>query len=231
MKQLRSIIAAVVVLLASASLQAVKNPDWVNHGRYEGANEEVIAGNRRPTAVFMGNSITDFWFKKHPEFFTGNNYVCRGISAQVTTQMLARFRSDVVDLAPDVVVILAGVNDIALNDGATGLRYVVDNIASMADIARWHGITPVICSVLPAEGFGWRPEVTDAPEQIAALNAMLREYCAANNIEYVDYYSRMVTDGGAIDPRYSNDMVHPTPEGYAVMEPVITEVIGRVAGR
>lgn len=231
MKQPRHIITAILMLLATTGALADKKPDWINHDRYAAANAEVMSSENRPVAVFIGNSITDFWYKKHPEFFTDNNYVCRGISAQVTTQMLARFRSDVIALRPEVVVILAGINDIALNNGAIELRHIADNIASMTDLARWHGITPVVCSVLPAAGFSWRPEITDAPRQIAALNAMLKKHCDDNNIIFVDYYSPMAVEGGAMDPRYSDDMVHPTVEGYSVMEPIVVKAIKYATNR
>ncbi len=215
------------MLLATTGALADKKPDWINHDRYAAANAEVMSSENRPVAVFIGNSITDFWYKKHPEFFTDNNYVCRGISAQVTTQMLARFRSDVIALRPEVVVILAGINDIALNNGAIELRHIVDNIASMTDIARWHGIKPIVCSVLPAAGIDWRPEVPDTPGQVVALNKLLKKYCEDNNIMYVDYYSPMVVEGGALNPNYGFDYVHPSNEGYEVMEPIIVKAVNQ----
>ncbi len=214
-----------IMLTVTTAAFADNKPDWINHDRYAAANAEVKSSDIKPVAVFMGNSITDFWYKNRPEFFTDNNYVCRGISGQVTTQMLARFRSDVIALKPEVVVILAGINDIALNNGIIELEHIVDNIASMTDIARWHGITPIVCSVLPAAGFSWRPEITDAPKQIAALNKLLKKHCDENNITFVDYYSHMVVDGGIINPHYSDDAVHPTVEGYKVMEPIVIKAV------
>lgn len=215
------------MLLATTGALADKKPDWINHDRYAAANAEVMSSENRPVAVFIGNSITDFWYKKHPEFFTDNNYVCRGISAQVTTQMLARFRSDVIALRPEVVVILAGINDIARNNGEIELKHIVDNIASMTDIARWHGIKPIVCSVLPAAGIDWRPEVPDTPGQVIALNKLLKKYCEDNNIMYVDYYSPMVVEGGALNPNYGFDYVHPSNEGYEVMEPIIVKAVNQ----
>lgn len=220
--------AVAIVILAADTLRADSKPDWINHSRYAASNTEIIASQKRPVAVFMGNSITDFWYRDSPEFFESNNYVCRGISGQVTTQMLARFRSDVIELKPDVAVILAGVNDIAGNNGAIELRHIVDNIASMADLARRHGIVPIICSVLPADRFAWNPAIRNAPQLIEQLNTMLNEYCVRNNIEFVDYYSSLATSGGTLNPLYGNDSVHPSIEGYKIMEPIISTAIRRV---
>lgn len=215
------------MLLAATPAFAQMTPDWINHATYAAANAEAIKAEKHPVAVFMGNSITDIWAQRRPEFFAANNYVGRGVSGQVTTQMLGRFRSDVVDLKPEVVVILAGINDIARNNGEIELKHIVDNIASMTDIARWHGIKPIVCSVLPAACIDWRPEVPDTPGQVVALNKLLKKYCEDNNIMYVDYYSPMVVEGGALNPNYGFDYVHPSNEGYEVMEPIIVKAVNQ----
>ena len=131
--------------------------DWANTGRYAAANAALAV---RPKVVFIGDSITEGWYSAHPSFFDANGFAARGISGQVTAQMLARFQCDVVALRPRAVVILAGTNDIARNNGPIDEERIADNIRSMAELARAHGMRVFLCSVLPAARYGWRPEVT-----------------------------------------------------------------------
>jgi lysophospholipase L1-like esterase len=167
--------------------------------------------------VFMGDSITQGW--KLDQSFPGKPYVNRGISGQTTPQMLVRFRQDVIDLKPKVVVILAGTNDIAGNTGPMTLEQTEGNIASMADLAAANGIRVVLCSVLPAFDYHWAPGLTPAPK-IAQVNAWLKNYAAQKGYGYVDFYSAMKDDRGGLPATLSADGVHPLPAGFAVMSPL-----------
>jgi lysophospholipase L1-like esterase len=167
--------------------------------------------------VFMGDSITEGW--KLDEAFPGQPYVNRGISGQTTPQMLVRFRQDVIDLKPKVVVILAGTNDIAGNTGPMTLQQTEENLASMAELAAANGIRVVLCSILPAFDYHWAPGLQPAPK-IAQVNAWLREYAAQKGYVYVDFYSVMKDDGGGLPARLSGDGVHPLPAGFAIMSPL-----------
>ena len=209
---------AFLLALALPLLAAGQQRDWANYGRYAEANAALTTA---PAVVFMGNSITDGWDNAHPEFFTDNNFACRGIGGQVSSQMLCRFRADVIDLRPKAVVILAGTNDIAGNNGPIESEHIAENIVSMAELALAAGIRPIICSVLPAAKYPWRPEVESVPEKIRALNDRLRQYATERGLTWVDYYSAMDADDGSMRSEYTRDGVHPTPEGYAVMEAVI----------
>lgn len=182
----------------------------------------------QPCVVLMGDSITEEWLRLRPDFFTSNGYVGRGISGQVSAQMLLRFRKDVIDLHPALVVINAGTNDVAENQGPYDEAYTLGNIISMTELARANGISVVLTSVLPAAAFRWRPSITDAADKIAALNARIKAYAASQGIPYVDYYSPMVVPDAtrALDPAYSKDGVHPLPAGYEVMEPLVVKAIG-----
>lgn len=171
--------------------------------------------------VFMGDSITEGWARFSPEFFDGDSRICKGISGQVTAQMLERFQQDVIDLQATSVVILAGTNDIALNQGPYDPDTTYGNIIAMTQMASANGITPVLASVLPAACYPWRPEVTDAPEKISALNQRLKTYAFENGLRYIDYFSAMVApDGISLNPDYTYDGVHPTLAGYKVMEAI-----------
>ena len=221
MKRIILAFAASLLLITSAGAQDLKK-DWANFKRYAKANTEVTA---KPKAVLMGDSITDGWPRANGAFFTENNFVGRGISGQTTSQMLVRFRRDVVDHQPKYVAILAGTNDIALNIGYISLENILGNIISMCEIAKANKIKPVICSVIPAKAYRWRPEVTDAAQQIIKLNEMLKEYAKANKIMYVDYHSAMADAEGGLPVELAKDGVHPTTEGYKIMEEILVKAL------
>lgn len=216
-----------MVYLPNAYAQGIDVNDlktWANYERYAEANK--TAGT--PVAVFMGNSITDNWARMHSEFFTENNFVGRGISGQVTAQMLVRFRADVLNLHPKVVVILAGTNDIARNDKYVPVEHVVGNIISMVELAQAHGIKPIILSILPAAKYPWRPEITDSTQQILQINAMLESYAKLNGVSYIDFFTLMKDENQGLPKKYSPDGVHPNLEGYAIMEPIVKAEILRL---
>jgi lysophospholipase L1-like esterase len=167
--------------------------------------------------VFMGDSITQGW--KLDQSFPGKPFVNRGIGGQTTPQMVVRFRQDVIDLKPRVVVILAGINDIAGNTGPMTQEQTEGNIASMAELAKANGIRVVLCSVLPAYDFPWAPGLSPALK-VVAVNAWMKQYAAEKGDVYVDYYSAMSDDRGGLPPTLSKDGVHPLPAGYAIMAPL-----------
>ncbi len=218
MKKHLFLLLAALPLFAAAQQPA----DWANYGRYAEANARL---EKAPEVVFMGNSITDGWDDAHPEFFSDNNYACRGISGQVTSQMLCRFRADVINLHPKAVVILAGTNDLALNNGPIAMEHIVENIVSMAELARAAGIKPILCSVLPAGKYPWRPEVEDVAGKIRTLNAQVKAWADANGVRWVDYHAAMDAGDGSMRSELTRDGVHPTRQGYDVMEQILVPVL------
>lgn len=146
--------------------------DWAGLRAFAQVNRNLTV---EPEVVFMGNSITEGWFNYHPDFFKKNNFACRGIGGQTSSEMLVRFRQDVIELHPRVVAILAGTNDIAMNNGYIALENTFQNIVSMCELAKFNGIKVLLCSVTPAAYFNWRPQVEPA-KIIPKLNKMLREY-------------------------------------------------------
>ena len=199
--------------------------DWSNIKRYDAKNAAVPApavGEKR--VVFMGNSITDAWINVDSAFFHGRPYYDRGISGQTSGQMLVRFREDVINLKPAVVVILAGTNDIAENNGPSKLEDVFGNIVSMTQLAQASGIKVVLSSVLPAYDYPWHTGMNPVPK-IAALNAMIKSYCDKNNVVYLNYYDAMVDARKGLPTNLSKDGVHPTLAGYKVIEPLAEKAI------
>jgi lysophospholipase L1-like esterase len=211
------------LLFVALSLSA-QSKDWAQFYRYEGKNDSLTT---RPDVVFMGNSITDCWADTVPAFFADNNFVGRGISGQVSSQMLVRFQEDVINLHPKVVVICCGTNDIAQNNGPITLEHILHNIKSMCQLARANKIKPVVCSTLPAKGFKWRPDMKPAND-IIRLNEMIKAYAQENKIPYVDYHSALKDEENGLPRKYSKDGVHPNAQGYAVMESVIMPVLKKV---
>jgi acyl-CoA thioesterase I len=195
--------------------------DWPWLGHFKDANAKLAppaAGENR--VVFMGDSITEGWKIEGPEgSFPGKPYINRGISGQTTPQMVLRFRQDVIDLKPKVVVILAGTNDIAGNTGVETLEQIEGYLESMAELAAANHIRVVLCSILPAYDYPWDPGLTPAPK-IVALNAWLRAYAAEHGHVYVDYHAAMKDARDGLPASLSGDGVHPNPAGYAVMAPL-----------
>ncbi len=222
MRNFKKCIMLAAGIFAASTLFA-QQKDWAQYGRYAEANKTVEIPSK---VVFMGNSITDGWWGVDSMFFKTNGFIDRGIGGQTTIEMLARFRADVINLKPKAVVILAGTNDIAQNIGYISLENIFGNIVSMAELAKVNGIDAILCSVLPVFDYGWHKGLEPA-EKIVKLNSMLREYAEQNNLTYVDYHSAMKDERGGLPEKYSKDGVHPTPEGYKIMEEMILSVLKR----
>lgn len=199
--------------------------DWANLERYKKDNEKIgMPQKDENRVVFMGNSITDAWITNCPDYFLDNAYVDRGISGQTTPQMLLRFRSDVINLNPKAVTILAGTNDIAGNTGPSTPEMIAGNIFSMAELAKSNGIKVILCSVLPVCDYPWKTGLEPA-EKIVKLNEMIKKYADRHKILYVDYYSSMVDSRKGMKAEYSEDGVHPNKAGYEVMMNLCTQAI------
>ncbi|WP_394748679.1 SGNH/GDSL hydrolase family protein [Spongiimicrobium salis] len=211
-----------IVFLMPETFQA---QDWANLDHFAKANSKLAAPAKNENrVVFMGNSITIGWLNSRPAFFKGKPYVNRGISGQTTPQMVLRFRQDVIDLKPKVVVILAGTNDIAGNTGPSTLEMIMDNIKSMAELATSNEIKVILSSVLPAYDYPWRPGL-EPNIKIPKLNAMIKAYALEKGHIYLDYFSAMADERNGLPKKYAHDEVHPTSAGYQVMEPLVEAAI------
>ena len=212
-----------------ASRIAVFTDDFGQLVRYRDANSSLkVPAADENRVVFFGDSITDIW--KLEDYFPGKAYINRGIGGQTTPQMLVRFRQDVIDLHPKVVVILAGTNDIAGNTGPMTLENIEANYSSLAELARVHNIRLVFSSVLPVHNY--TPKSQDffaqrPPEKILALNRWLKDYCAANALTYLDYFTPMVDDKGLLKRELAEDGLHPNPAGYKIMAPLAEAAIAK----
>lgn len=209
--------------LARAQDTLLPSYDWAGFERYE-ADNKAIAG-MSPLAVIMGDSITDGWAEQDPAFFTQNNIVGRGISGQVTSQMLVRFRRDVLDLRPRYVVIIAGINDIARNQGYISQENSIGNILSMCELSVANGIEPVLSTLIPASKVVWRPAITNTRELVAAFNAELRAHAAERGFKLIDLEQLLADENGNTRPDLSEDTIHPTLAGYKIFEEAVLKAL------
>ena len=229
-KKIFSLLLLLVIGGVVCHMTAQTHDRFANFARYQSANQTLgLPSKGEKRIVLMGNSITDNWPKTRPEFFEAHPcLIGRGISGQTSYQFLLRFRQDVVDLHPTMVVINYGTNDIAQNTGPYDEDKTYGNVLSMVDIARANGIQVVLASCLPAEGFSWRPEITDAMEKVRSLNARVKAYAEKEGIPFIDYFSALVSDDGTqMKAEYAKDhpAIHPNAAGYQVMEALLLKTL------
>ena len=206
-----------------------KNLDWPNLSRYQDENRSVgLPEKGKQRVVFMGDSITEEWSNLYADYFDTEGYINRGIGGQTTPQMLIRFKPDVIDLEPDIVVILAGTNDIAGNTGPSNVKMITDNIFSMAELARAHQIKVVLSSILPVFEYEWAKEIKDVPATIDSVNDELKKYVNDHGLVYLDYFSPMVDQRKGLNKDYTYDGVHPNQDGYILMSSLAEKVLSRL---
>ena len=232
MKRLFLILTAVVMLAEFTIAQnkpLPKTQDWAQFSHYQEKNAEIVDRVGKIDAVFLGNSITYGWVRRNPMFFENNNFVGRGISGQTTAEMLVRFRQDVVALKPRCVVIMAGINDIAGNNGYIALENVMGNIESMCELAKLHKIKVILCSVTPSARKTRYDASVLMSGEIIKLNEMIRSYAEANKIYYLDYHSALSDERGGMPTKWTKDALHPNTACYvSVLEPMVLEAVNKV---
>jgi acyl-CoA thioesterase I len=215
-------------LETQTQVEQKRDSDPNNLKRYADADSKMLPPTKLPRIVFLGDSITDAW--RLNEYFTGRDFVNRGIGGQTTIQMLARFRQDVVALNPKAVVVLGGTNDIA---AGISVNQIEDNLAMIGDLAKAHGIKPVFASILPVSDYHkdadphYEMTVNRPPAVIQSINGWIRSYCESQHFACVDYYAVMVDSAGQMQTDLSDDGLHPNAKGYRVMSPVALDAIGR----
>ncbi|WP_202950728.1 GDSL-type esterase/lipase family protein [Pseudanabaena sp. PCC 6802] len=202
--------------------------DWPQLKVYQQSNLALAAlETDEHRVVFFGDSITEFWDLKAA--FPEKNYINRGISGQTTAQMLVRFRPDAISLRPKVIVILAGINDIAGNTGSMTLEAIEGNYLSMSQIARSSGISVIFASVLPIHDCSpIKQSDPYSPEKIRALNNWLQLHCNEQQHIYLDYHSHMIDSHGMLQTELSDDGVHPNMKGYKIMTALAETYIQKV---
>jgi lysophospholipase L1-like esterase len=227
-----AVMKRIFLVLALAAGVAAQTPgrgslsDVGNIKRYTAENATVAApadGERR--VVFFGDSITDFWGRRYGKFFPGKPYINRGISGQVTPQMLLRFRQDVIALQPRAVVILAGTNDIGGSLGPVDAAATHANLMSMVELARAHKIRVVLASLTPVCDY-LSPQTEKRPmEKLKEMNAWMKDYAAKNGVVYLDYWSAMLDEQGMLRKDLTWDGLHPNDAGYDVMGPLAEKAV------
>ncbi|OAV44895.1 GDSL-type esterase/lipase family protein [Lewinella sp. 4G2] len=212
-----------MIFSGTTKAQVGSAADFANFARYADANKEIMG--KQNGIVLLGNSITDFWATQDPKFFKENGLIGRGISGQTSTQLLLRFRADVVELKPEAVVIHIGTNDVAENTGPYSEEQTVNNIASMVDIAMANDIKVFIATVVPSTTFNWRKELGNRSAMIVSLNKQLLQLAKDKGVGVVDYHAALRNDEDGMDAELAEDGVHPTPKGYQVMGATLMDAI------
>jgi lysophospholipase L1-like esterase len=207
-----------------------KLADWPQLDHYREANTSLppmAAGEQR--VIFFGASVAEYWGTRGAPFFPGKPYINRGIGGQTSAQMVVRFRQDVINLHPAVVVVLEGTNDVAQNTGPMTPEMSEDNWRSMADLAKANGIRMIFTSITPSSDFPWHRGLHPA-EKIRALNAWLKEYCTSHSLVYVDFFPVLANAEGGMKADLTVDGVHPNKQGYVLMVPVVQTGIDEALG-
>lgn len=223
---------SILLITNLLACQTPKPANWdyythTNFAKYKTQNQQLAAPKAGKRVVFMGDSITEFWPKYSPSFFQQEEYIGRGISGQTTSQMILRFREDVIKLQPDAMVLLAGINDIAQNNGYTPIETIADNIKMMVELALVNDIEVILCAVLPAIDFPWKRGLNPA-NKVIELNNLLSTYAKDKDILFVDYHAAMKDNvNGLKVPEYTSaeDLVHPNEVGYKRMEALVQPAI------
>ncbi|RNL53241.1 GDSL-type esterase/lipase family protein [Pedobacter jejuensis] len=206
--------------------------DWAMLRKYQKENDSIgppKKGEKR--VVFLGSSIFEIWKQKDPEYFRNRAYVDRGISGQISPQLLIRFRQDVIDLKPKAVIILAGSNDLAGNRGHVSNETILSNIKSMAELAKLNQIKVILCKYLPIYEYPWNKSLKGTAEQIISLNKEIVSYAESENFTILDYFTPLVDERNGQKAEYTTDGVHPNLAGYKVMEGITDAAIMKAIGK
>lgn len=227
LRLLNTQLEALHMSLMEGGERTIRGSDWDNRARYRDANSKLPRpGARNPRVVFLGDSITDAW--RLEEYFSGSDFVNRGISGQITGQMLGRFKQDVVDLAPQAVVILAGTNDIGRGVSSDATE---QNLTMIMDLAEKHRIKVILCTLLPVSDYAlergprFQQTLRRPPSRILALNTWIRNAARTRNLTVVDYHQALADEGGFLKRNTSDDGLHPNAAGYRIMAPLVQDAI------
>ncbi|WP_316831021.1 SGNH/GDSL hydrolase family protein [Pedobacter aquatilis] len=205
--------------------------DWANISKYQKENEAAgLPKKGEKRVVFLGSSIIEFWKQKDPDYFNNNSYFDRGISGQISPQLLIRFRQDVINLKPKAVIILAGSNDLAGNKGHVSNETILNNVKSMVELAKKNHIKVILCKYLPVYEYPWNKSLRGVAEQIISLNTAIVAYAEANNFTVIDFFTPLADERNGQKADLTTDGVHPNLAGYKVMEIAAEEAIKKTIG-
>ncbi|TDU30968.1 lysophospholipase L1-like esterase [Panacagrimonas perspica] len=198
--------------------------DWPNLWRFHEENARLLASGEPVDVVLLGDSITEGWSVADPDFFatSSTRLLNRGITGQTSPQMLLRFMADVVALRPRAVHLLAGTNDVAGNTGPISFEAFRNNVSAMIAIGRAHGLRIILGTPLPTTGFPWNRAISNAVPRIAEMRDWLIATAASTDLILADYYPVLLAPGGAMDPAFTEDGVHPSTAGYQQLREVAT---------
>jgi len=216
-------------LLESQTTQ-LRGADRDNTRRYAETNSKLgPPAPGKPRVVFYGDSITDAW--RLNEYFPERDFVNRGISGQITGEMLGRMQADVIKLKPAAMILLAGTNDISRGVALTTIQ---NNLIMIADLAQMHQIKLILSSVLPVsdyhKGENPRYEMTKTRPiaTIKELNAWIVKFAKERGLTYCNYFDALRDGAEFLRADVANDGLHPNSLGYRLMAPIALASIDSV---
>ncbi|MBP6823105.1 MAG: SGNH/GDSL hydrolase family protein [Acidobacteria bacterium] len=223
--------SAIAELEQRVELQRKLLADWAGLIHYGSENTELPKPKPEENrVVFLGDEITERWGEGKTPFFPDKPYLNRGIKGQTTPQMLVRFRQDVIKLKPKVVVIQAGLNDIASFYEPITQQMTAENITSIVELAKANNIKVVLCSLTPINDVYKKQSLVRPFGKIIGTNGWLKDYAAASGLVYLDYYSVMA-EGRNLKKELSDDGILPNDAGYAVMASLAEAAIAQALGK
>ena len=198
------------------------NPDRDQLGFYGERNRLVPAPSpTKPRVIFLGDSITEDW--RLNEYFQNKDYINRGISGQITSQLLGRMRSDVLQLKPAAIIVQAGINDFGYG---IAMDTIQGNFQMIADLARANGIKVILASMLPMR----RDYDSDVNKKVRVMNDWLNALSKQRGYTFCDYASFVGGSDGRMLKDLSNEGKHPNAAGYRQLAPAAQACINRALG-
>ncbi|MBC2665059.1 GDSL family lipase [Novosphingobium flavum] len=218
--RLRHMARIAVLTLAG---RRIETSDWDDLCIYQAENAAIAARGAWPRAVFMGDSITQYWGFDDPALFganaLGGDVLNRGVSGQNSAQVLVRLMPDALALRPKILHLMVGVNDVIGKRGPSRPEDYRNNIRAMVTLAQAQGIVVIIGLIPPANGDGSDDRARTVP-RIRALNGWLAAFAAERGLVVADYYTPLAARDGSLRAAFSDDGLHPNHAGFARMAPV-----------
>lgn len=194
--------------------------DYGHLGQYRNDNARLVPSSDR--VVLVGDSITAFWTDpaKSSVILDEPTFIFRGVGGSSTGQMLLRFRQDVLNLHPRVVVILAGTNDILIRDDDIAFERFRNNIRTMCEMAMDRHISLILGSIPPQTDTGHKEDLHHM-RSIPLWNSWLRRYAHCIGAGFTDYYPVLVGAQHEFRSALTYDNIHPNRAGYSIMQPLL----------
>jgi acyl-CoA thioesterase I len=193
------------------------------------AENQAVAKSMPLRIVVFGDSRVARWHPV-PDLHEAE-WLWRGIAGETTAQMMLRFQKDVLDLTPDITIILGGINDltcgVAVGKQREAISSATENLSRMISLASDAGIRVIVLNVVrPARPPPWRWVVWSRsfPDLVDEFNAQLRPL-ATSDARILEIDALLANGSTYLPARFAASTLHFTPDAYEVMNAsVVSEV-------